>query len=120
MKKRDIILIASLIIISAASLIPVWARARGRYACIYVRGSEYGRYDLSEDALIRIDDQKGLVNEIEISGGSVRMKSATCPGRQCMSCGSISRSNESICCAPAGILVIIPSEEGSEYDAITQ
>lgn len=120
MKKRDLILIAALIITSAAFLIPVRAEGGRGYAYVYVEGELYGRYDMGEDRLITIDKGAGQVNVLEISDRSIRMKSATCPGRQCVNTGPISMNNDTICCAPSGILVIIRSDEDTGYDAITK
>lgn len=120
MKKRDMILIIVLVLVSVAFLIPVMAKEGTGDAYIYVRGELYGVYDLSDDTNIRIDNGKGLINEIEIADNAIFMKEATCPGKQCVNSGRISRNNESICCAPAGILIVIRSDRTSEYDAITQ
>ena len=120
MKKRDIILIFALILVSVAFLIPVWAQDTSGDAYIYVKGQLYGRYGLSEDKVITIDDGNGLVNNIEISGNEIFMRDATCPGKVCVKSGRISRNKESICCAPAGILIVIRSDEDTGYDAITQ
>lgn len=120
MKKRDIILISVLILTAVVFMIPVRAKAGAGDAYIYVRGELYGTYDLSEDTVFTIDNGNGLVNEIEIKDNSIFMKSATCPGRQCVKSGRIGRNGESICCAPAGILIVIRSNEEAEYDAITK
>ena len=120
MKKRDLILIVALMIISAAGVLALYRNDQGGAAYVYVGGNLYGRYDLSEVTDIHIDNGNGLVNDISISDGKVYMKNATCPNKLCMKCGAISRNNESICCAPAGILITVRSDEGSEYDAITK
>lgn len=114
------ILILVLFIVSLAGLFAVLSDKEQGDAYIYVKGSLYGKYDLSEPTLIHIDGDNGLENDIEISGGKIFMKNANCPGRQCIKCGSISRNNESICCAPAGILIIVRSQKEAEYDAVTK
>ena len=119
MKKRDMVLILILLIVSAAGLVPVYKDRSAGDAYIYVNGSLYGQYDLSDDTDIHITGNEGIVNDIEISEGSIHMRSATCPDKLCVKCGRISRNNESICCAPAGILIIIRSDKG-EFDAVTK
>ena len=118
--KKDVILIALLMIISLAGIIAVYHDNETGEAYIYVKGVLYGQYDLSDPQSIHIENDRGIINDIEISDGCVRMKNATCPGRECVNCGSISRTNESICCAPAQVLIIIRSDKEREYDAITE
>ena len=120
MKKRDIVLILILISISLFGIIPSVFAEKAGDAYIYVRGNLYGIYDLSVPQSIHIENENGIVNDIEISGNSIYMKNANCTGRQCMACGKISRNKESICCAPSGLLIIVRSQEDPEYDAITE
>lgn len=119
MNKKDMTLVATVLIVSLLFLIPsVFYTGSGK-VYIYVGGNLYASYDLSDDTTVHLDNGKGISNDIVISGGSVYMKDATCPGKQCVHTGRISRNNQSIVCAPAGILVIIRSEVESGYDAIT-
>ncbi len=120
MKKRDMVLILVLVLVSAVFIIMTGFGSQGGYAYIYSDGRLYGCFDLSEDTEIQIKSDNGIVNDIAISDGSIYMKNATCPGKQCMACGHISRDNETICCAPAKLLIIVRSEEESVYDAITK
>ena len=120
MKNRDILLIVALTVISIVSLFFVYDNDETGFAYIYVKGSLYGKYDLSSDRSIHIVSDNGIVNDIEISDGSIYMKDATCPGRQCVKCGRISHTNESICCAPSQVLVIIKDAKDADYDAITE
>ncbi len=120
MKKRDIILILSLLIISLAGLILLnMSGGGGGYADVYVGGEPYGRYDLSVDNVIHIENGAN-VNELQISDGSIYMKSATCPNKLCMKSRPARFDNDTICCVPAGILVVITSGAKAEYDAITK
>ncbi len=120
MKKRDIILILILILISSCGIFFSFSNRSEGDAYIYVSGQLYGTYDLSEDQSIHIVSPSGIVNDIEISDNGIYMRNATCPGKQCMQCGRISRNNESICCAPAGLIIIVRSSEEPEYDAVTR
>lgn len=120
MKIRDLVLYILLLCVASAGLIASFFHKNGTYADIYAGGKLYGRYDLSAPCLIHIENDNGIVNDIEISDGEIYMKNATCPGRQCMKCGRISREHESICCAPAGIVIVIEPTEVSGLDAITK
>ena len=120
MKKRDCILICVLLAVSVISVLLFWPGDKADRAYIYVGDSLYGIYDLSDDGIIRIANDNGMVNEIEISDGSIFMRSANCPDKLCVKSGRISLDGESICCAPAGILIVVRSETGGEYDAVTK
>ncbi|MBO4889633.1 MAG: NusG domain II-containing protein [Lachnospiraceae bacterium] len=120
MRKRDCILIAALIIISLSAFFFLRPYQKGGSAYIYRGDSLYGTYDLSEDRIIRIDNDDGTVNEVEITGGSVCMLSAGCPNKLCVNSGSISLDKESICCAPERILIVVRADEAGEYDAVTK
>lgn len=120
MKIRDKVLYLFLIASGLLGLVAVMSHDTGRYADVYAGGRLYGRYDLAEDRLIHIENDNGIINDIEIADGKIRMKHSTCPGGQCVKTGSICNANESICCAPAGILIVVESAKESKYDAITK
>ncbi|MCR5673336.1 MAG: NusG domain II-containing protein [Lachnospiraceae bacterium] len=120
MNKKDVILILLLVAVSAIFLIPSSSKKDGEDAYIYVNGQLYGKYDLSEPQSIHIENPNGIVNDIDISDGYIFMKNATCPQKQCMACGHINHRGQSICCAPAGLMVIIKDTSEDAYDAVTK
>lgn len=107
-KKRlraDIILIASLLLISAIALsVILITRKSGAYAVVTLDGKEVGRYSLSKDGEYTLN---GGSNVIAIEGGRVYMKYADCPDKTCQRRGGISHSGESITCLPNKINVSI-------------
>ncbi len=119
MNKRDIVLFAVIVVVSAVLYIPFLHGEKGSYACIYVNGELYGKYDMTLAQDIDITNN-GITDNIVISEGCIYMKDASCPGRQCVHSGRISRNNESICCAPAGVLIVVVNDEDGEFDAITR
>ena len=82
-------------------------------------GLEICRLPLDRDCRYSI----GSENIIEISGGSVRMIYADCPDKICVRTGAISRSGQSIVCAPHRVVITIAGSDGKEshhdYDVIT-
>ena len=116
-KKRfraDIILIVSLLIISAAALtVILLTRTQGGYAVVTLNGKEVGKYSLSNDGEYSVGDGSNI---IAIEDGKVHMKHADCPDRTCIKRGSIFRSGESITCLPNRVNVYITgaSENGAE------
>ena len=62
MNKRDVFLLAFIVVISAVLFVPTLFAESGTDAFIYVKGELYGRYDLAEPKEIHIDrqDNKGF------------------------------------------------------------
>lgn len=85
-------------------------------AVVTVDGREYGRYPLDTDREI-ILRQNGYTNIIEIKGGTVRMSSADCPDKSCVSQGQISHGGQVIVCLPARITVTLEGTTG-QIDSI--
>ncbi|MBQ9903031.1 MAG: NusG domain II-containing protein [Clostridia bacterium] len=116
-RRGDLLLALSLFLLSAALgglfLLNIPAP---EYVLIKKDGAEVARLPLGQDCRYSIGDG----NIIEISGGSVRMTYADCPDRICVKTGSISRSGQSIICAPHKVTVtIIGKNDTPSYDVIT-
>lgn len=107
-KKRlqaDIILIVSLLLISAIALTVILVtRKSGKYAVVTVNGQEVGKYSLSRDGEYAVGDGS---NVIAIENGRVFMKYACCPDKTCQKRGKVYRSGESITCLPNRVNVQI-------------
>ncbi len=120
MRSKDYILIFIYVIAALAGIAFSVLGQRGGSAYIYVSGELYGVYDLSGTNEIHIESDEGIINDICIDDGGVYMKDATCPYRECVKTGRISRNGESICCLPAKVMIVIRSDEEAVYDAITK
>ena len=85
------------------------------FVSVRLDGMEITRLPLHRDCRYSVGG-----NTIEISGGSVRMTDADCPDRICVKTGSISRSGQSIVCAPHKIVVtIVGGDKNPGYDVLT-
>ena len=117
LKRGDLILAALLLLLSAAAGI-VFAvnQPRPVYVSVKVDGMEITRLPIDSDCVYRITDG----NTIQISGGTVRMIYADCPDKICIKTAPISRSGQSIVCAPHKIVVTVSGGTGSpDYDVHT-
>lgn len=122
MKKFDIIIIISFILISIVSA--VWfmfssnKKYEHRYAEIYVEGVLYKRINLTEnmeEMTIPIETKLGK-NIIHISKGKVNMVDADCHDRVCVKSGTIEKVGETIVCLPHKVVVEIKGEGKAETD----
>ena len=116
-KRGDILVLAALLIVSAAlGIFLATNRTEPQYVSVKADGKEIARFPLSKDCVYRINDG----NTIEIRDGSVRMSEADCPDKICVKTGRISRSGQSIVCAPHRVTVTITKKKKKKpYDVIT-
>ncbi len=112
-------MILAILLISLTGWAFALPKDAGAIVDLYIGDSLSGSYDLNNDRMITVEGKNGIINTIEILNGRVRMNDATCPNRICVECGWIDKNGESICCAPAGLLVMIKGEDGG-YDAVTK
>lgn len=75
-------------------------------------------YPLTEEKIIRVADEQGRYNIIEISQGSVRVIEADCSNQDCVRQGRIAKSGESIICLPHQLVIRIKGVT-QEYDAVS-
>ena len=111
MKKRDIILIGSIL----AAAFTGWMALRffggldGAAVRITVDGEEYGTWPLEEDAVIDVDTEYGH-NRVHIQSGNAYMEEADCPDGYCKRQGKIHTRAESIICLPHKLVVEVLDE----------
>ena len=82
---------------------------------VTVDGQEYGRYALSKDVDIPINDTNYLI----IKDGKADMLEANCPDHICVDQKAISKTGETIVCLPNKVIVEVRSAESPELDAVT-
>ena len=125
-RKADIILFIALVVIglaaSAALSLSHGEAGAGAKVVIESGGELYATYPLSEDLTISVPAPGRGENVVEISGGTVSVKEASCKKQVCVRHGAISKTGESIVCLPNRLVVRIQSgsaEEGGGYDSVT-
>jgi hypothetical protein len=116
MKKNDIILLIGILGIASIMFFGFSLfQKEAEEILITVDGQEYGRYKLSEDAEIPINDTNYLI----IRDGVADMIEASCPDHICVNQKEISKSGETIVCLPNKVIVEIKNAESTELDAVT-
>lgn len=108
MKRRDIILISSLVFVALVAVVLTFAMRRdGDYVSVRVDGKEIARYDLSKDGEYSLN---GGSNVLKIEGGEAWMIEADCPqisGKKCTAQGKISKNGQTITCLPNKLTVTV-------------
>lgn len=121
MKKKDLILICSVLVLAAAFwLIPravgIFGHSKAQKLRITVSGKEYGVYSLDEDQVIKIGD----TNVCEIKDKKVTMISAECPDQLCIHQGPIRLQGETIVCLPNKVVLEVTGMKQTDKEALDE
>ena len=111
MKKRDIILIASILAVAIALfLIVELTKEEGAGVVVKVDGVEVAEYSLSKSGTYPLN---GGTNILVIEDGRAYLSDANCPDKLCVHQGKISRTGEVITCLPNKLTVTVFGAEES-------
>ena len=111
MKKRDIILIASILIVSVALfLIVELTKEEGAGVTVKVDGIEVAEYSLAKNGTYPLN---GGTNILVIENGKAYLTDANCPDKLCVHQGKISMTGETITCLPNKLTVTVFGTEDS-------
>lgn len=119
MKKKDLILICSVLVLAAAFwLVPravgFFGNSKEQKLRITVSGEEYGTYSLEEDQVIKVGD----TNVCEIKDKKVSMISADCPDQLCIHQRTIQLQGETIVCLPNKVVLEIMGTRQTDQEAL--
>ena len=120
LKKRDIVLIVSLLIVGIIALV-IWHfiySDDGKYVTIEQRDNLIGIYPLNVDKEIEIEHRGEVVNKIVIEDGYCYMEEAECPDHLCIKQGKVNKSGQTIVCLPNRVVVTVVDSDSSDYDSI--
>nr|WP_317361081.1 NusG domain II-containing protein [uncultured Blautia sp.] len=119
MKKKDLILICSVLVLAVAFwLVPravgLFGNSKEQKLRITVSGEEYGTYSLEEDQVIKVGD----TNICEIKDKKVSMISADCPDQLCIHQRTIQLQGETIVCLPNKVVLEITGTRQTDQEAL--
>ncbi len=119
MKKKDLILICSVLVLAAAFwLVPravgLLGNSKEQKLRITVSGEEYGTYSLEKDQVIKVGD----TNVCEIKDKKVSMISADCPDQLCIHQRTIQLQGETIVCLPNKVVLEITGTKQTDQEAL--
>lgn len=112
--KKDCILLLVLLLVGITGIIIMNSADTGESAEIIVDGTTKEIVSLDEDFEKQFN---GVV--ICCENSEIYIKESSCPDKVCARSGRISKSGESIICAPNRVAVKINGEKGNMPDAIT-
>ena len=120
LKKRDIILIAALLLVGIITFI-IWQFVysdKGNYITVEQRGEMIGTYTLGKDTIIPLEYRDDTVNVLMIEDGFAYMKEAECPDHLCIKQGKVNKIGQTIVCLPNKVVVTVVGNDDAEYDSI--
>ena len=111
---RDVILIASLLLISVLLFVFLHSNEVGAGVVVKVEGEEIARYSLSRDGSFSLN---GGTNILVIEDGEAYLSDADCPDLLCVKQGRIKYTGECITCLPNKLTVTVFGAEDDGLDA---
>lgn len=117
--RNDILLAASILLIAVSAFLLFLLFAKeGSTVVITVNGEEFGKYPLSEDKIITVDNGFGY-NLVIIEGGEVTVGEADCPDGICVKHRKIKNEGETIVCLPHKLVVSVEGEGDKAPDLVS-
>lgn len=111
MKKRDLILIVSILLISIVLLLVLQLNKEpGAGVIVRVDGKEVARYPLTRNGTYSLN---GGTNTLYIEDGKAWLTDADCPDKLCVRQGKISKEGETITCLPNKLTVTVYGVENT-------
>ncbi len=77
---------------------------------VWADGALYKTLDLTEDAALRVETERGW-NELEVRDGKVSVTAASCPDGDCVRCGA-KNSGAPIVCLPNRVSIRFADDGG--------
>ena len=113
----DVILIASLLIVSAVTVgIMLLTRKGGDYVIVEIAGERVGEYSLFANAEYELN---GGTNILVIENGEAYLSYANCPDHTCVRTGRIKYTGQSIVCLPNKVTVTVKGNVHSGVDFVS-
>lgn len=113
----DIILIASLLIVSLIAVcIMLLTRRGGDKVIVEIAGERIGEYSLFVDAEYELN---GGTNILVIENGEAYLSYANCPDHTCVRTGKIKYAGQSIVCLPNRLTVTVKGNAEGGVDLVS-
>ncbi len=111
--KKDIIIVLIVLLIGVGGIIILNSRQVGKTATVRVDGELVETVSLDSDFKKNIN---GVI--VAVEDGEIFVKDSNCPDKVCQRSGKISKSGESIICAPNRVSIEIEGESDDLPDAV--
>ena len=107
----DLIAAVAVLFVAVLLLWHPWQKKDVGETLVIVTPDETMEYSLSENRTIEIES-RGVHLCIEIADGKASVSKSDCPDGVCVASASISKTGETILCAPAGVSLVVKGGDG--------
>ena len=113
----DIIVVASLLVLSMAVLLVVnFTRAEGTYVEVTVDGNVVGEYPLAINSTYSLN---GGTNVLTVENGVAYMSYSNCPDQTCENTGKVKLVGQTIICLPNRVTITIIGQSDDAVDFVS-
>lgn len=117
MKKRDLILIGSVLLVAALLFgVVSLLKKPGAYVVVRVDRTEVARYSLTQDGEYPLN---GGTNILCIRDGQAFLTDADCPDHLCVKQGKVNKTGQVITCLPNKLTVTVHGAEDADVELIS-
>lgn len=117
MKKKDLFLVAGLLLVGGIILILAFIGGQGgKSVLVRINGEKKAVYPLNENRRVELYGDGGK-NILVIEDGSARIEDADCPDKLCVRQGSINLRGQSVICLPHKLVIEITDGEAAPADS---
>lgn len=107
----DVIAAVAVLLVAALLIWHPWQRSQTGETVVIVTPDETFEYALSENTVVEIES-RGITLFVSIMNGEVDVYKSHCPDGVCVASAPISKTGETIICAPAGVSITVKGGEG--------
>jgi len=120
MKKADVLIYLSIIVLFLVSLISTVTMEKGAEVEVFVNSELVCTYPINENRQLSIEGIDNHILNILIDDKKVLVTNSTCSDKICVKSRSISKSNEAIICLPSKVVITVKGGNSSKYDAVVR
>lgn len=119
--KNDIILIATVIVLTLIILVAITLiNKTGNEVTIEQNGKQIAVLELNKNQEFNLYNDNEICNTVVINNGEVYMSFANCEDKICVKHNKISKNNESIICLPNKVIVTVTNSKNNEVDGVAK
>ena len=119
--KNDIILIASVIVLTIIFLVAITLiNKTGNEVIIEQNSKQIAVLELNRDQEYNIYNGNKICNTVVVKDGEAYMSYTDCKDKICVNHNKISKNNESIICLPNKVVVTVTNSKNNEVDGVAK
>ena len=107
----DLLAAVAILLVAALLLWQPWQTKDAGKTVVIVTPDQTYEYSLSENTTVKIES-RGITLFVTVTDGKVDVYKSDCPDGICVDSAPISKTGETIICAPAGVSVSVKGGDG--------